>query len=97
MRPILHDLVLHPTHLFLSFHRIAALGEVLDVGQAERTTAVLITLELRDGGGSIILVGEFDDTCSARATIGFVLNFGARDLVDSAEQLVKILVAGAPW
>lgn len=73
------------------------MAEVLDVGEAERTTAVLVAGELGDGCGSIVLVPELDHTGAARATVGLVLDLGALNFSDGREELNEVVVAGAPW
>jgi hypothetical protein len=49
-----------------------------------------------DGSVGLALNGELNDTTSARASVGLVLDFSALDLSDSGEELDEILVAGAP-
>jgi hypothetical protein len=52
--------------------------------------------QLTDGSASVFYVAELDNTGSARATVGLVLNFGTLNLTDSGEKLDQVLVAGRP-
>lgn len=93
LKPNLHHLLLH--RLLLALHG-TAIG-VASVVETERTTAVGVALELLNGGSSILLATEEDDTGAARATIWLVLDLSLLDVADGDEELDQILIAGAPW
>lgn len=90
-----HHLLLHAPS-GLSLHHVATLVGVADVGQAEGTTAILVALELRDGLGSILLLGELNHTSATRATCRLILDLCTLDLTDRGEELDQVVVAGAP-
>ena len=92
----LHHLLLQVATL-LTLHHVAALTTVLDIGEAERTTTVLVACEFGDGSLGVRLRAELHNTRACRATVRLVLDLGALDLADGGEELNKILVAGAPW
>ena len=94
---VLHDLLLKRT-VGLDVHgrRRASLVGVLDEGEAERTATVHVLLELGDGSLGVFEGAELDNTGTAGATVGLVLDLGALDLADSSEELDQVLVAGAP-
>ena len=93
---LLHHLILNVAGWLSTFHHVAALVGVLDVAQAERTTAVLVARELRDGRACIVRCSELDHTSAARALVGLHLDLRALDLADRLEQLDEILIARAP-
>jgi len=67
--------------------------EVLGIGDIERTTAVLVTLELGDSSFGCVGVVEADDTGTAGAAARLILDLGLLNLADSLEQLNEVLVA----
>lgn len=91
-----HHLLLHAAGWLCAFHHVATLVGVAHVGQAERTTTVLVALELGDGLSSVLLLRELDDTSTAGATSWLVLNLSTLDLTDRDEEFDEILVARAP-
>ena len=94
---ILHDLFLErAVRLDIHGRRRAGLVGVLDEGEAERTATVHVLLELRNRSLSVLLGAELDNTGTAGATVGLILDLCALDLTDSSEQLDEVLVAGAP-
>ena len=52
--------------------------------------------KLTDRCLGISSLGELNDTGSARATVGLILNLGTLDLANRGEELDKILVASRP-
>lgn len=80
-----HHLSLNGASRLLALHRVATLVGVADVGQTERTTTVLVALELGDGRAGVLLVGELNDTSAARASVGLVGNLGTINLGDRLE------------
>lgn len=53
-------------------------------------------LQLTDSSAGIIYAAKLDNTGSARATVGLVLDLGTLHLANSGEELDQILVAGRP-
>ena len=82
----LHHLILH-VGVLSTIHHVAALVLVLDVGEAEWTTAILIAGELSDGCGRVVLAVELDNASTTRATIRLILDLGTLDLADRGEEL----------
>lgn len=70
--------------------------DVLDEAQAEGTAAVLVALELGDGGLGRVGAVEADNTASARAAARFILNLCLLDLTDGLEEFDEIVVACRP-
>lgn len=70
--------------------------DILDVAQAERPTAVLITLKLGDGGLGRVGTVEADHTAAARPTARLVLDLGLLNLTNGGEEFNKIVVARGP-
>lgn len=98
-----HDLVLGDPAVVVRFHVVAAAGltrallvEVLGVAQLQRTTTVLVALELRNGSLGRVGVVEPDDTGTARATAWLILDLGLLDLANRSEQLDQVLIARRP-
>jgi hypothetical protein len=92
-----HDLVLGDPAVVVRFHVVAAAGltrallvEVLGVAQLQRTTTVLVALELRNGSLGRVGVVEPDDTGTARATAWLILDLGLLDLANRSEQLDQV-------
>lgn len=95
----LHDLILRQAsvgsirlHLFNGGTRVL----VSDKAQAQRSTAVLVALELLDRRLRRVRRVEADNASATRATAGLVLDLGLFDLADSSEELDQILVGGGP-
>jgi hypothetical protein len=59
-------------------------------------TLVSNELQLTDSSAGIIYAAKLDNTGSARATIGLVLDLGTLDLANGGEELDQIFVAGRP-
>lgn len=92
-----HDLVLSEAAVRVGVHAVtAARREVLDVTQAQRTAAVLVALELGNGGLGGVCVVEADNTAAARSAARLVLNFGLLHLANGREELNQIVVARGP-
>jgi hypothetical protein len=53
-------------------------------------------LGLTDSSAGIFYAAKLDNTGSARATVGLVLDLGTLDLANSGEEFDQILVAGRP-
>lgn len=80
------------------FHALATrLIKVLDKAQVERTTAVLVTLELGNRSFCSFCSIETDDTCASRPTTRFILYFSLFHLANCGEQVNQIVVARGPW
>lgn len=94
VRTILHHLLLQAAGLLLALHRVLVC--VLNIRQAERTTAVLVAGELGDGRLGVRLGTEFDNASAGRALVGLVLDLCTLNLADRREQLNQVLVARAP-
>lgn len=96
--PPLHDLVLGDTNVRVRVHAVvAATGlEVSHEAQTQRPAAVLVTLELGNGGIGGLGAVEADNTGAARPSTWLVLNLGLLDLSNRGEQVDKILVARGP-
>ena len=62
----------------------------------EGITLVRLGLRLTDSSAGIFYAAELDNTGSARAAVGLVLNLGTLDLANGGEELDQILVAGRP-
>lgn len=69
---------------------------ILDKGDAERTTAILVAGKLGDGRLCGLRIVELDHTGAAGAAIGLVLDLRAFDLADGGEQIDQIFIAGGP-
>ena len=80
-----------------ALHHVASLVHVLDVGEAEWTTAGLVPSEFGDCSPCIILATEFDYAAATRAPIGLVLDLSALNFADCAEEFNQVLIASAPW
>ena len=70
--------------------------DILDVAQAERTAAVLVTLELGNGGLGSVGAVEADDTAAARPAARLVLDLGLLDLANGGEEFNQVVVACRP-
>lgn len=70
--------------------------KVLDETQTERTSTILITLELLDRGVGGVGIVEANDARAAGATAGLILNLSLLYLTNSREELDEILIAGRP-
>jgi hypothetical protein len=70
--------------------------DILDVAQAERATAVLITLEFGDGGLGRVGTVEANHTTAARPTAWLVLDLGLLNLTNGGEEFNKIVIARRP-
>lgn len=92
----LHHIVLHAGRLRALHHVATSLIKVLDIGKAKWTTTILVARKLGDRRCCIVLVGEFDNACSARATVRLVLDFRTLDFTNRCEEFDQILVARAP-
>jgi hypothetical protein len=53
-------------------------------------------LRLTDSSAGIFYAAELDNTGSARATVGLVLDLSTLNLANSGEEFDQILVAGRP-
>jgi hypothetical protein len=53
-------------------------------------------VRLTDSSAGIFYAAKLDDTGSARATVGLVLDLGTLDLANSGKEFDQILVAGRP-
>lgn len=94
MCSILHDLILSQAG-GVSIHSVAsARCLILNEAETERTTSVLVTGELLNGGIGVLGGVETYNTSAARSAIRFILNLGLLHLADSGEQLYEILVTG---
>lgn len=71
-------------------------GKVFDEAQAQRTSTVLVALELLDCGVRGIGIVKANDARAARATAGLILDLGLLYLTNSREELDEILIAGRP-
>lgn len=92
-----HDLVLGKAAMGIGIHAVATTGrDILDVAQAERATAILIALELRNGGLRSVGIVEANHTAAARPAARLVLDFGLFDFADGGEELDQVLVARGP-
>lgn len=93
-----HDLILSQTTHTVRLHAVtAARGEVLDEAETERSSSILVTLELGDGRlGRGRAVEAYDASASGSAA-GLILYLGLLDLANRGEQLNEIFVAGGPW
>lgn len=81
----------------VGIHAVTTTGrDILDVAQAQGTTAVLVALELGDGGLGGVGAVEADNTTSARATARLVLNLRLLDLTDGLEEFDQIVIARRP-
>lgn len=74
----------------------AARRDILDVAQAERAAAILVALELGDGGLGGVRAVEADHAAAARPAARLVLDLRLLDLADGGEELDQILVARRP-
>lgn len=98
----LHDLVLGKAGMSVSLHalRTRLLGlllvHVLDKAQVERAATILVTLELGNGGLSVVIGIKSDDTRTSGATTGLILNLGLLDLTNRSKELDEIFVASGP-
>lgn len=70
--------------------------DILDVTQAERAAAVLIALELGNGGLGRVGTVEADHTAAARPAAWLVLDLSLLNLTNGGEELNKIVVARRP-
>jgi hypothetical protein len=70
--------------------------QVLDEAETQRPTAILIALELGNGGLGGLGAVEADNSATARSSARLVLDLGLLDFADSSEQLDQIFVAGRP-
>jgi hypothetical protein len=80
----------------LALHVASTLVEILDVGDAERTTAVVVALEFGDSSGCLLLAGHLDHAGAAGASVWLVLDLRLLDLTDCDEEFDEIIVARAP-
>ena len=81
----------------VGIHAVTAAGrDILDVAQAEGTTAVLVTLELGNRGLGSVGAVEADYTATAGPTARLVLDLGLLDLADGGEELNQVVVARRP-
>ncbi len=96
--PPLHDLVLGDARVGIRVHAvIAASGlKVPHEAQTQRTTAVLVTLELGDGSVRGVGTVEPNDTGAARASTRLVLDLGLLNLADGGEEIDEIFVTRGP-
>ncbi len=93
----LHDLVLGEPAMGVSIHGVTtARRDVLDIVEAERTTTVLVVLELGDRGLSGVRGVEADNAAASRPAARLVLNLGLLDLADGGEELDQVFVARRP-
>jgi hypothetical protein len=82
----------------LSLHVVCpALVRVFDVAQVQRTSTVLVALELGDTGLGRVGSVEADDTSTSRSTARLVLNLGLFDFSNRCEKLDKVVIASGPW
>lgn len=93
----LHNVVLRQATM-IGLHGVTtARLDVPDVAETQLPPAVLVALELGDGGvggfGSI----ESDDASASGAATWFVLDFRLLDISNGAEELDEVLVARRPW
>ena len=82
----------------ISIHAVTpcSRGEVFDEAEAERASAVLISVKLRDGRLSRFSAIKADDSGSARASARLILYLGLLNLSNRPEKLDEIFVAGRP-
>lgn len=77
---------------------IGATGlEIPHEAETKGPAAVLVALELGNGGIGRFGAVEADNTGAARSSTWFVLDFGLLDLSDRGEQVDEVLVARRPW
>lgn len=74
----------------------AARGDVFDKAETERASAVLVSLELRNGRVGCFGRIETNNTSTTGPAAGLVLNLGLLNLANGSEQLDEIFVAGRP-
>ena len=70
--------------------------EVPHEAETQGPAAVLVTLELGDGGVRGLGTVETDNAGAARPSARLVLDLGLLDLADGREQIDQILVARGP-
>ena len=94
---LLHDLVLSQAAMRIGVHCIAGTGcDVLDEAEAQGTSAVLVALELGDGGIGGLSAVKANDTGATGPAAGFVLNLCLLHFADGREKLNEIVVASGP-
>jgi hypothetical protein len=81
----LHDLILGQVRGLRLHSIIVTRCQVLDRGQSEGSTAVLVPRELFDRSVSALGSVKSDDTSSSGAAIWLILNFSLLDLADGGE------------
>lgn len=74
-----------------------ALVAVFDVAQVQRTSTILVALELGNTGFGRVGSVEADDTSASRSTAGLVLNLRLFDFSNRREKLDKVVIASRPW
>lgn len=88
---------MHASGHFGALHLIGTSGGVvLAVGEAERSTSVLIARELRNSRLCCIRIVKANDASSFGATIVFVLNLSLLNFSNGGEKLDEIVVARRP-
>lgn len=95
-----HDLILSQTAVGIRVHGVAAAAaarcEILDEAQTQWPAAILVSLELGDRGFSCTNTVESDNSSSAGAATGLVLDLGLLNLANCCEQLHQVLVTSRP-
>jgi hypothetical protein len=81
-------------------HRLATsaiwCATIANIGELQRTAAVLVARELGDGRLGVVGAIELDDTSALGAAVGLVLDLGLLDGADRGEEIDEILIAGGP-
>lgn len=93
-----HDLVLGQAAMRVGIHTVAAAtrSSIFDEAEAERSSAVLVALELGNGSVGSLCRVETNHARAPGSTAWLILNLGLLDLADRAKELDKILVRSGP-
>lgn len=92
-----HDLILGQTLVGIGFHHVApARSPVLGEAKAQRSTAVLVTLELRDGRLGGVRIIKQHHTSSTGSAAWLVLYLCLLHLSNCGEEFDQIIVTRRP-
>lgn len=93
-----HDLILSQTTVRIRVHAIScARSHVFDKTKTERSSAILVTLELGDRSLRGVVAIEANYTSASRPSTGLILDFGLLNFADGREQLYQVFIASGPW
>lgn len=92
----LHDLVLGQATVRIGIHHVASRRDILDEAETERTTTVLVALELGDCGFCGVRGVKSDNTSAAGSSAGLVLYLCLFDLSNGRKQFNKVFIACRP-